>query len=190
LVRNSSLKSCRKIEDVKYVALLRGIGPTNPNMRNEKLAGVFKKLGFKNVKPVISTGNIIFESSSRNVSALEAKLEEAFPKYLGFKSATIIRRQEDLDRLIKQDPYKGKPHGEKNYTLVAFVKNHSGAIRKFPAKGRGFRVCGRYKKELCTVVDLKNTHTPDLMRIPERELGKDITTRTWNTILKIQKAFE
>lgn len=39
-----------------YVALLRGIVPLNPNMRNEKLRGVFEKLGFTNVRTVISSG--------------------------------------------------------------------------------------------------------------------------------------
>jgi uncharacterized protein (DUF1697 family) len=45
---------------VKYVALLRGIAPTNPNMRNDKLRGVFEKLSFENVKTVISSGNVVF----------------------------------------------------------------------------------------------------------------------------------
>jgi len=31
----------------EYVALLRGIGPGNPNMRNEKLRGVLDGLGFE-----------------------------------------------------------------------------------------------------------------------------------------------
>jgi len=33
---------------MKYVALLRGIRPSVPNMRNEKLRELFEKLGFEN----------------------------------------------------------------------------------------------------------------------------------------------
>lgn len=51
-----------------YVALLRGILPLNPNMHNQKLRGVFEKLGFSNVHTVISSGNVIFETNSKNVS--------------------------------------------------------------------------------------------------------------------------
>ncbi|MBA3630747.1 MAG: DUF1697 domain-containing protein [Actinobacteria bacterium] len=40
-----------------YVALLRGIGPSNPNMRNDRLRAVFEDLGFSNVRAVISSGN-------------------------------------------------------------------------------------------------------------------------------------
>ncbi|MGH2757636.1 MAG: DUF1697 domain-containing protein [Actinomycetota bacterium] len=48
----------------RFVALLRGIGPLNPNMRNEKLREVFVGLGFENVRTVITTGNVLFDSPS------------------------------------------------------------------------------------------------------------------------------
>lgn len=46
----------------KYVALLRGIGPSNPNMHGAKLRGVLEGLGFRDVQSVISSGNVIFSS--------------------------------------------------------------------------------------------------------------------------------
>jgi uncharacterized protein (DUF1697 family) len=52
---------------MKYVALLRGIGPSNPNMRNEKLRGVFEKLGFDNVQTVISSGNVLFQTPTKDM---------------------------------------------------------------------------------------------------------------------------
>jgi hypothetical protein len=58
-----------------YVALLRGIAPTNPNMRNDRLRGVFAELGFSNVRTVISSGNVLFETDSSAVRALETKVE-------------------------------------------------------------------------------------------------------------------
>lgn len=62
----------------KYVAFLRGIAPMNPNMRNEKLRTVMEDLGFSNVKTVISSGNILFESDEQNISKLEATIEAAW----------------------------------------------------------------------------------------------------------------
>ncbi len=174
----------------KYIALLRGIMPMNPNMKNAKLRELFEQLGFKNVRTVISSGNVLFESSSKSVPALETKIEKAFPKYLGFQSTTIIRSKEELEQLIKKNPYQGKLHSQENYTLVTFLKNHSGKLRTFPKKGFGFKVTAVYKKELCALIDLKGTRTPDLMRSLEKELTKEITTRTWNTVLKINKMLE
>ncbi len=52
---------------VRYVALLRGMGPANPNMRGEKLRKVFEGLGFENVRTVLASGNVLFESRSRSL---------------------------------------------------------------------------------------------------------------------------
>src|SRR6185312_1324765 len=65
---------------MRYVALLRGIGPTNPNMKGEKLKAVFEGLGFRNVHTVIASGNVIFDSPSKAPAVLEEKIEKALPE--------------------------------------------------------------------------------------------------------------
>lgn len=60
----------------KHVALSRGIAPTNPNLRNDSLRGVFENLGYANVKTVISSGNLVFERPSRNARTLEETIEK------------------------------------------------------------------------------------------------------------------
>src|SRR5437868_1402177 len=107
----------------KYVALLRGIGPSNPNMHQAKLAGVLEGLGFSNVQAVISSGNVIFESSSTDIKALEEQIEKAWPEQLGFNSTTIIRSQAQLQALVDQNPYKNTEHSREFYLLVTFFKN-------------------------------------------------------------------
>jgi uncharacterized protein (DUF1697 family) len=152
--------------NMKYVALLRGIGPLNPNMRNNKLRGLFEDLGFKNVQTIISSGNVLFESSSANAKALESKIEKALPQKLGFKSTTIIRSDKQLQKLIKSDPFKGKNDTSKSRLNVTFLK-----------KGG----------EVFSVIDLTNTRTPEVMLKLEKEHGKEITTRTWKTVGRIAK---
>jgi uncharacterized protein (DUF1697 family) len=39
-------------KSIAYAALLRGISPTNPNMKNENLIRVFEDSGFQNVRTV------------------------------------------------------------------------------------------------------------------------------------------
>lgn len=151
-----------------YVALLRGIMPMNPNMRGEKLKGVFESLGFKNVKTVIASGNVVFDSPPTNTAALEAKIEKALPKQLGFTSTTIIRSREELAALIKKNPFKGIKDEKPNYLVVTFFKSR--------------------QKELCTVIDLSSGRTPAFMADIEKKHGKEITTRTWKTVTRILKA--
>ncbi len=154
-----------------YVALLRGIGPTNPNMHPKKLCEAFTKMGFKNVASVISSGNVVFDSSSKNTAALEQKIEKALPELLGFKSTTIIRSQEELERLIKRKPFKNKTHSTRSYLLVSFLKD-----RRLVRGGA-----------ICTEVNLEETKTPDVMGKIEKKYDKAVTSRTWKTVERIVK---
>ncbi len=176
----------------KYVALLRGIGPLNPNMRNEKLRGVFEDLGFSNVRSVISTGNILFESSSKNIKEFEAKIEEAWPSRLGFTSTTIIRSRKELQRIIDKDPFKGMEHSHKSSLNVTFLKNKPEVPLKTPfySKKKDYTVLKMYEREICSVIDTTSAKTPDLMAWLEKQFGKEITTRTWKTLEKIVQKFE
>jgi uncharacterized protein (DUF1697 family) len=174
----------------RYVALLRGIAPLNPNMRNDKLRGVFEKMGFENVKTVISSGNVIFESPSRSVRELEESIENALPKELGFNSTTIIRSQGQIQKLVDKNPFKGMAHSQKSSLNVTFLKKKRRTDIKFPHKidNRDYELLGIYDGAICSVIDLTSAKTPDLMVWLEKKLGKEITTRTWKTVERILKA--
>ena len=173
----------------RYVALLRGIAPTNPNMRNDKLRGVFENLGFENVKTVISSGNVIFESPSRSVKKLEEIIESALTEQLGFTSTTIIRSQGQFQKLVDKNPFQGMAHSQKSSLNVTFLKKKRRTNIKFPHKidNRDYELLGMYDGAICSVIDLTSSITPDLMLWLEKQFGKEITTRTWKTVERILK---
>lgn len=176
----------------RYVALLRGIGPSNPNMRNEKLRGVFEKLGFSNVQTVISSGNVLFESSSKNVKALETKVEKAIATQLGFNSTTVIRSQGELQQLVDKKPFKNMEDLQKSRLNVTFLKNKSTTKLKFPYRpeNRDYSILNLYDRAIPSVINLRSAKTPDLMLWLEKQFGKEITTRTWKTVHRILKKME
>lgn len=155
---------------MRYVALLRGIMPMNPNMKSERLKACFESIGFTNVRTVIASGNVVFDSPSKNPGALELKIENALPITLGFTSTTIIRSKEDIQNLIKKNPFKGVVDEKPNYLLITFFKDR--------------------QPELATVIKLTEGKTPDFMREVERKHGKGITSRTWKTVGRILKKME
>lgn len=150
---------------MRYVALIRGIGPTNPNMKGEKLKEAFETLELKNVVPVIASGNVIFDSNAKDIPALEKKIEQGLEKQLHFSRAVIIRSEDELRKLIKKDPFKGVADERPNYLVVTFFKYS--------------------RKELCTVIDMNATTGTAMMQSFEKTHGKDITTRTWKTVHRI-----
>lgn len=167
----------------KYVALLRGIGPSNPNMHGSKLQSVVESLGFTNVKPLLSSGNVVFESESSDMSEMESIMEKAWPEKLGFNSKTIIRSQSQLQALVKNDPYQGTAHAPSTYLLVTFFKHPQSGIEQNYYNDLKVNV-------LCSNLDTTTSKTPDFMVKLERQYGKEITSRTWLTIQRILKKMD
>jgi uncharacterized protein (DUF1697 family) len=175
----------------KYVAFLRGIGPGNPNMRNDKLRTVFEEIGFTNVRPVIASGNIIFEDDRIDVLAMETKIEQTILSRLGFSTTAIIRSQSQLQRLITANPFAARIHGPTSYLLVTFTKKPTKLNFELPyhPAGKPYQLIQIVDDTLFTVTNNTLVKTTDLMTWLEKELGKDISSRTWNTILRICKKF-
>lgn len=174
---------------VSYVALLRGIGPSNPNMRNENLRRVFEDLGFLNVRTVISSGNVLFEAKSSNVKQLELLIERTLPEQLDFRSTTIIRSKEQWADLFNSNPFGDIRDTPKSRLNVTFLKNKPETDLEFPyhAENEGFVVLGVFNGAICSLVNLERSKTPHLMSWLEKEFGKEITTRTWKTVGRILK---
>jgi uncharacterized protein (DUF1697 family) len=149
----------------QYVALLRGIGPTNPHMRNDKLCGVLADIGCSRIQPVLASGNIVFTSTLRNSGQLESKYERVLHQNLGLSLDVIVRGEKELTAMVRADPFKGAEHGKEWYLTVTFFKDGRAPV---------------YSKFKRATLD-----GPGLMADLEKRYGKHITTRTWNTIQKI-----
>lgn len=175
----------------RYAALLRGIGPGNPNMRNEKLRGVFEGLGLENVASVISSGNIVFASTDTDGRALESRIQEALQRDLGIAGGTIIRGQVELQALVDRDPFAGLTHGGATYLTATFLKHvPETPVDPLPQPADpAMRVVGydAAARAVLAVTDTTTSKTPDFMGWLESQYGKSITTRTWLTVQRILK---
>jgi uncharacterized protein (DUF1697 family) len=171
----------------KYVALLRGVTPSNPRTRNEKLRAVCEGLGLAEVQTVISSGNVVFEADSTDAAGLESTLEAAWRESLGFESTTIIRSQDDLRKLVEIKPFGQLEHGPQTYLLVTFSKERLTLDLRIPYRplDRDYRLVQRTTREVFSVTDTTAGTTPDVMAWLEKKLGKQISSRTWLTVTRI-----
>lgn len=171
----------------RFVALLRGIGPGNPNMRNDRLRDVCERLGLENVSTVISSGNVIFETDSTDVAELEGRLERAWPDQLGFESTTILRSRDQLEALVDSDPFEGREHTKETYLLTTFAKSRLDYSFELPHQpaGRDYWLVGGTDREMFSVTDTIHGSSLDIMAWMETTFGKEITSRTWLTVGRI-----
>lgn len=171
----------------RYVALLRGIAPADPRMRNVRLREVCEALGLRDVGTVVSSGNLILDTDGTDAVALEAELEAAWPQRLGFESTSIVRTYEQLAALREMAPFGDREHGKETYLLVTLLKDRIDRSFTTPTAplGPGFELVAATDGELFSVSDTTARRTPDAMAWLEREFGTAITSRTWRTISRI-----
>ncbi|MBB3663348.1 uncharacterized protein (DUF1697 family) [Prauserella sediminis] len=172
-----------------YCALLRGIGPGNPNMRNEKLREVFDGLGFTGVVSVLSSGNIVFATETTDTAALEDRIQSALRGELGIGGGTIVRSRTELQALADGEPFGDLEHTRETYLTATFLKSPLDPVpTSFPETGDPtVRMVGYDTAARAVLAVSDNTSSPFFMTWLERQFGKDITTRTWLTVHRILK---
>jgi uncharacterized protein (DUF1697 family) len=176
----------------KYVALIRGIGPGDPQKTNSKLCGALESLGFSQVQSVISSGNVVFESNAGNTRKLEEQIEAAWPRLLGFQATTIVRSQQQLQKLQDADPFHGAVHSTSSYLLATFFKQPITLPFDLPFQppGKPYKIVGYSDRVLFSVTDNTVVKTTDLMTWLEKQFGKNATSRTPLTIQRILKRMD
>jgi uncharacterized protein (DUF1697 family) len=168
-----------------YAAFLRGVSPLNAKM--SELRKCFEAAGCTNVKTVLGSGNVVFEARSKSRSALERQLEAAMLKDLGRVFATTLRSIDELAALLASDPYKAFKLAPKSKRVVTLLHAKPKARMKLPIELDGARILCLKGTEIFSAY-VPSPKGPVFMSLIEKSLGKDLTTRTWDTIGKVVKA--
>ena len=88
-----------------YVALLRGINVGRAKQVSmADLATVFGSCGFANVRTVLRSGNVVFESASPVDDSTAALLEGELLRRTGVASSMVLITGEDLRRIAAENP--------------------------------------------------------------------------------------
>ena len=174
----------------KYIAFLRGInvgGHHKVPMAALKIE--LAKLGFENVITILNSGNIIFDTSLTDTDKLELKITTHLEKHFGFPIPTIIRKTEVLLDLIKADPFKNFTLTKDFHFYISLLKKDVSADLELPWESvdTSFKIIAKNGKNVFSILDRTIAKTPKVMKAMEDFFGKDITTRNWKTVLRIEK---
>jgi len=175
---------------VKYVAFLRGINVGGHHkVPMAELKKELQKLELENIVTLLNSGNIIFDSAGESLSSLEKKVSEHLEKSFGFSIPTIIRKSELIYELLSKNPFKDVKLTKDIRLYVSFLRKNDNTKLKLPwiSSDNSYKVIGKSDKTILSVLDLSISRTPKAMETLEKNFGKDITTRNWNTIERIGK---
>ncbi len=175
---------------VQHVALLRGIGPGNPKLRNAAMVDVLRSAGLDDVRAVISSGNYTFRSDGPSGRQLEDLVEAAVAEHLRAPRAAVVRNRRQIEGLTRSDVFDDEDDGPTARCNLTFLKHRARTVPDLPIVGDGYRIIAVRRQAVFSVVDTSRATTPAVMTALERTFGKEITTRTWRTVHRIARAFD
>jgi uncharacterized protein (DUF1697 family) len=174
---------------ISYVAFLRGINVGgNRRIKMEDLRKAFELLGFQHVRTLLAAGNVVFETPEANVIALGQKIEAKLAEVFGYDIGVILRTLDDIREIAGADPFKGITVTPDTRLYVTFLKEKPESALKIPYESpqKDFRILRVTTGEVFSILTLSpNSRSVDAMNVLEKEFGRRITTRNWNTVVKI-----
>lgn len=176
----------------EYVAFLRGINVGgHKKVVMEDLRQAFAGWGFQNVKTVLASGNVVFQSPMTSPGGLVPTIQDKIKETFGLEVSVILRTLPEIQGLVNASPFKEITVTPQTRLYVTLLSEKPESALKIPYESpeKDFQILRVSNSEVCSVLTLApNSRTVDYMSILEKEFGKNITTRNWNTIVKIAKS--
>jgi len=171
------------------VAFLRGINVGGyKKIAMAALKTAFEAMDFRNVRTVLASGNVIFDAPSREDPHLDLTISRGLEKAFGFPVKVILRTVRELWTIVASEPFKGAPSGPNVRLYVTFRAQKKSSLSGLrpPPSVKGFRIVRVTPGEIFSVVTLSpGVGTPDLMAFLEKAIGPEVTTRNWQTVIRL-----
>lgn len=168
----------------RYAAFLRGVSPMNCSML--ELKRCFEAAGYDDVKTVLSSGNVIFTHRMTPEASIAAKAEAALETHLGRSFPVIVRSVDTLEALLASNPYKAFRLASGSKRVVTFLKAAPSSKLSLPIEVDGTRILCMKGSEVFSAY-VQNPRGAVFMTLIEKTFGKNVTTRTWETVEKVAR---
>ncbi len=166
----------------RYAAFLRGVSPMNLKM--PALTRCLEQAGFSDVKTVLASGNVLFGARTSSETAIERKLEKAMQAALGRSFLSIVRSVDALRELLEADPYAAFRLPAAAKRVVTFLHQAPKSKLKLPIELDGARILRVAGHEVFSAY-VPSPRGPVFMTLIEKTFGRELTTRTWDTVKKV-----
>lgn len=129
-------------------ALLRAINAGKGRVvKMDVLRQVFESLGFSGVETFIASGNVVFETKTPDIGALEKKIERGLEQALSIKVPVFIRTPAELKKIAIFDPFEDLETDRAMVNIIFLAdtldKESEAKLAALKTEDEVFRVHGR-----------------------------------------------
>ena len=154
------------------------------NAKMPEVKKAFEAAGFDDVKTLLSSGNVVFGARAASEESLQRKAEAAMKKHLGNAFLTIVRPVEALREMVALDPFRPFRLSPPAKRVVTFLRGEPERKIELPIELHGARILAVQGRQVFSAY-LPGPRGPVFMTLIEKTFGKEVTTRTWDTVKKV-----
>lgn len=153
------------------------------NAKMPELKACFEAAGFTEVRTLLSSGNVVFNSRSSSLATLERRAEKAMRAELGRSFDTFVREAAFLQELVESEPFAEFKLPASAKPVITFLRRPMELSVALPIERDNARILKFTGSEVLSSY-VPGPKGPVFMALLERTFGKNITTRTLDTVRK------
>lgn len=172
-----------------YVAFLRGInvgGHHKVPMMDLKC--LLEKNNYKNVTTLLNSGNIIFDGDEASAEEIQQQLSCMLEEEFGFSIPTLVKSKSEIVTILEQNPFQAISLNKDLKLYVSFVFDPLQKQENLKnLETESFKIIETTSNEIYSVLNTTKGKTTKAMENMDRHFNKSLTTRNWNTVVRIGK---
>jgi uncharacterized protein (DUF1697 family) len=175
------------IKTMSYVALLRGINVGgNTIISMATLKECFEKLGYKNVKTYINSGNVIFQSTVKDPRELEKQIEKLIRDNFTLDVMVVTRSYDEMNKVIKAIPKNwDKPTDYKYNVIFLNSKIDNPSILNGLQPKSEIEELHYHPGVLLWAAKTSDLTKSNMVKLSKNSIYKQMTVRNLNTTKKV-----
>jgi len=170
------------------VCLLRGVNiGGHHKIKMDDLRSLCTGLKLAEVKTLLQSGNVIFRTDERNLSALADKIEVAIERKYGFRPEVLLRAIPEMREVVARNPFAKRKGIEPGKLAVAFLEDEPtstmrNALLEMDIAPEELHVIGRH-----LFIYFPNGQGRPRLSWSQvaKILNTSSTARNWNTVTKL-----
>lgn len=171
----------------QFVVLLRGV---NVGTANRVPMAAFRELleaqGFSEVRTLLNSGNAVFRCSARSAASHARVIGARLQESLGVGTLVVVKSSAEFQAVVAESPFS-LPEKDHSRFLVAFGQSQAATqglsvLLPMLQPAERFHIGNRAAYLHCAGGILQSKAGSALLD----KLGREITTRNWATVLKLQ----
>jgi uncharacterized protein (DUF1697 family) len=169
------------------IALLRGVNVGRAKrITMADLRSLVEDLGFSDVRTLLNSGNVVFQTTRRSDSGIASTLEAAISNRFGFAVPVVVLSENELNSIVAENALT-RAGRDPARLLVAFVNNsavlgRASVLLEEPWEPEAMAVGSKAAYLWCANGIIQSR----LAKAFSSAAGEAATTRNWATVLKLQ----